>query len=264
VTAPPRITWLGTGNFEVPPGRFWNSFVVEGGGLTILVEPSPTSLPHYRRAGFTAEQLDVVLISHFHPDHTFGWPFLLFEMLNKRGGGGGGAARPLTVVGPPGVAAFLEQMMHLCAMQGAHAQAHDRLEIRYVEASDGSRHQLADAVSVSAVEVEHVPVLTCLGYVLDLDGVTLGYSGDSRPCPGLEVIAGRCSTFVIECNGTHPNPEKGHMDTGAVREMAARHPAVRFAVTHVGEDVVAGELPGIVLPDDFTTLELVPGQPPPS
>ena len=39
------LTFLGTGNF-LAPGRYWNSFVIDG---TVLVEPSPTALPHLRR-----------------------------------------------------------------------------------------------------------------------------------------------------------------------------------------------------------------------
>ena len=74
-----RATFLGTGNF-LAPGRYWNSFVLDG---RVLVEPAPTALPHLRRCGIPAEDLDAVLISHFHPDHTFGWPFLLLELLGR-------------------------------------------------------------------------------------------------------------------------------------------------------------------------------------
>ena len=34
-----ELTFLGTGNFLAPPGRYWNSFVLDG---SVLVEPSPT------------------------------------------------------------------------------------------------------------------------------------------------------------------------------------------------------------------------------
>ena len=72
--------FLGTGNFLAPEGRYWNSFVLEG---TVLVEPSPTALPHLRMCGLPAGRLRAVVISHFHPDHTFGWPFLLLELVES-------------------------------------------------------------------------------------------------------------------------------------------------------------------------------------
>src|SRR5437667_8952518 len=98
------VTFLGTGNFQAPPGRYWNSFVMDG---SILVEPSPTVLPHLRRCGIAVDSVEVVVISHFHPDHTFGWPFLLLEMV------GHPRERPLYIVGPPAVDRFLADMMRL-------------------------------------------------------------------------------------------------------------------------------------------------------
>ena len=56
------LTFLGTGNY-VAPGRYWNSFVVDG---TVLMEPSPSCLPNLRRAGIAAAAIDTIFISHFH------------------------------------------------------------------------------------------------------------------------------------------------------------------------------------------------------
>src|SRR5581483_5721606 len=95
------LTFLGTGNY-LAPGRYWNSFVLDG---NVLVEPCPTALPHLRKVGIPATEIDVIVISHFHADHTFGWPFLLLEMLRRD------PNRPLWIVGPPGVEQFLADMM---------------------------------------------------------------------------------------------------------------------------------------------------------
>ena len=67
-----ELAFLGTGNFLAPPGRYWNSFVMD---TSVLVEPCPTALPNLRRCGFSVEDVEVVVISHFHADHCFGWPF---------------------------------------------------------------------------------------------------------------------------------------------------------------------------------------------
>ena len=97
-----ELTFLGTGNFLAPPGRYWNSFVLDA---SVLVEPSPTALPapaplRVRRSRTSRWSC----VSHFHADHCFGWPFLL-QAVAESGGG-----RTLHVVGPPGIEAHLAQL----------------------------------------------------------------------------------------------------------------------------------------------------------
>ena len=236
-------TFLGTGNYLAPGGRYWNSFVLDG---SILVEPSPTALPHLRRCGFRIDQLEAIAISHFHPDHTFGWPFLLLEAARK------GRATPLYVIGPPGVAAFLEDMMTLGAVPEVHAAAHSVLDIRYIEV-DGN-WQEAGTSRFRAVEVEHVPHLRCFGYLFDRGDRTVAYSGDTQLCDGLEELARSADALVLECNGAHPWP--GHMNVDSVRALRAAVPDVPFVLTHVDVDVDATGIDNVRIASDFETIEL--------
>jgi ribonuclease BN (tRNA processing enzyme) len=237
-------TFLGTGNF-LAPGRYWNSFVLGG---NVLVETSPTVLPHLRRCGIPAANLDVVVLSHFHPDHTFGWPFLLLEVVRARSGD-----RPFSVVGPPGVQAFLADMMALGSVTDIAAAAHQRFDLRYVEV-DGS-WQEAGPLRFRAIEVEHVPQLRCFGYVMEMEGRRIGYSGDVHPCGGLEELAGACDVLVLECNGPHP-PPVSHMDLESVEALRRKFPAVPFVLTHLGEGIESPGIPDVIVPKDFDTLTL--------
>jgi len=238
----PRITFLGTGNF-LAPGRYWNSFVVDD---RILVEPSPSSLANLRKAGIDAAGIETIFISHFHPDHTFGWPFLALELLQHEGSG------PLDIVGPPGVAEFLREMMRLGSVESIQDRLHARRDVRYVEA-DGTP-QRAGGLGFQAFEVVHVPSLRCFGYVLDLAGTKLGYSGDTEPCDGLEGIAAASDTLVLECAELHRTPS--HMHVEAVAELHARHDGLRILLSHVGEGVDAQLPAGVELPLDFATVEV--------
>ncbi|MGH9305120.1 MAG: MBL fold metallo-hydrolase [Acidimicrobiales bacterium] len=254
------ITFLGTGNFLAPavpvapgasgsnePGavttRYWNGFVLDS---SVLVEVPPTALPHLRRCGFDAADLEAVVISHFHPDHSFGWPFLLFEMLRV------GRTRPLSVVGPPGVARFLSDMMQLGALTNPHTEAHEQFELDYVEV-DG-RRQSAGELSFRAFEVEHVSNLRCYGYVFERGGRHIGYSGDTRPCAGLDELATSCEVLVLECNSTHP--VHSHMDVDAVAELHRRFPDLQIILTHLGAEVASKAPPGVSVPEDFETMQL--------
>ncbi len=236
------VVFLGTGNF-LAPDRYWNSFVVGG---RVLVEPAPTALPHLRRAGVDAGDLEAVLISHFHPDHTFGWPFLLLEVLARE------RDHPLSVVGPPGVEAFLDEMLVLGGVPDIRTAAREA-DLRFVEV-DGTWQDVGSA-RVRGVEVEHVPHLRCFGFLLDLDGRILGYSGDTRPCAGLDELAAGCDALVLECNGPHPGPAI-HMVVDDVRALRQRVPSVPIVLTHLGPDVDASGIADVTVPDDFSTLEV--------
>jgi ribonuclease BN (tRNA processing enzyme) len=240
-----ELTFLGTGNFLAPPGRYWNSFVMDG---NVLVEPSPTSLPHLRRCGFAVDAVEVVVVSHFHADHCFGWPFLL-QALAELGGG-----RTVHVVGPPGIEAHLAQMCDAGAVRNVHELGRERLDLRYTEVDGG--WQEAGPLRFRAVEVVHVPYLRCFGYLFERPGRVVAYSGDTRPCEGLSELACSADVLVVECNGRHvpPGATPSHMDEGDVRVLRDEHPDVHLVLTHLGEQVDTSSMPGVTIPDDFERL----------
>jgi ribonuclease Z len=237
-----ELTFLGTGNFFAPPGRYWNSFVIDS---NVLVEPCPTALPHLRRCGFDPSGIDIVVISHFHADHCFGWPFFL-QAVAEAGGG-----RTLQVVGPPGLEEHLARMIEVGSVRSTLELARERLDLRFVDV-DGSWQEVA-GLRLRAVEVEHVPYLRCFGYLFDRGERTVGYSGDVRPCDGLSELAGEADVLVLECNGAHEGP-RTHMQESDVRELQAAHPDVHFILTHLGEQVDTTSMPGVTIPDDFERL----------
>jgi ribonuclease BN (tRNA processing enzyme) len=240
-----ELTFLGTGNFLAPPGRYWNSFVLDD---TVLVEPSPTALPHLRRAGFAVETVEVVVVSHFHADHCFGWPFLLQAMAEHGGG------LTVHVVGPPGIEAHLANMNEAGAVGSVTQMARDRLDLRFVEV-DGTWQEVGP-LRFRAIEVIHVPYLRCFGYLFDRGERTVGYSGDTTPCDGLSELAREADVLVVECNGRHtpPGVPTNHMDEESVRALQAAHPDLHLVLTHLGEQVDLAALSDISVPDDFDRL----------
>ena len=237
--------FLGTGNF-LARDRYWNSFVLDG---HLLVEPAPTAGPHLRRVGISASDIDVVAISHFHADHTFGWPFLLLELVQAPRSG------PLHVVGPPAVRSFLRSMLELGGVPNIADAAEQVLDMTFVEV-DG-RWQSVGPLRLRGVEVDHVPELDCYGYLFEISGQTVGYSGDTRPCNGLDEIAAAADVLILECNGPHdPALPVTHMDLTAVEQLHRRHPDLPLVLTHLGAEPDTSNLSNTVVPDDLEALEL--------
>ncbi len=237
-----ELTFLGTGNFLAPPGRYWNSFVMDG---NVLVEPSPIALPHLRRCGLSLDAIDVVVVSHFHADHCFGWPFLLEAFAEQAPG------HSLHVVGPPGIEAHLANMNEAGAVRSVTEVAYKTLDLHFVEV-DGS-WQSAGPQCFRAIEVVHVPYLRCFGYLFDRGTQIVAYSGDTTPCVGLTELAQEADVLVVECNGRHlpAGALPVHMDEDSVRDLQAANDDVRLILTHLGEQVDVASMSGVTVPSDF-------------
>lgn len=247
---PIELTFLGTGNFYAP-GRYWNGFIIDG---RILVETPPSLLANAHRLHLDLTRLETIFLSHFHADHTFGWPFLLNTFLTYER-----RTTPLSLVGPPGVEGFLDEMVRAGRLdhviKGIRA-AIGGFVLEFTEVDEAD--QEAGNAGFRAYRVEHDPALDCYGYLIRCGERTIGYSGDTEPCNGLRQIAAACDLLVLECNqprrAARAPGQPGHMSLDDVRELRLEFPDVPFILTHVGRDVDTGGIPGVTLPDDLQTI----------
>ena len=237
-----ELTFLGTGNFLAPPGRYWNSFVMDS---NVLVEPCPTALPHLRRCGFDPAAIDVVVISHFHADHCFGWPFFLQADGRGRRWSHAARRRATRARGAPG--------RHDRGRQGAlHARDGPRAPRpplrRRRRLLAGSRRVCASAPSRSST------FPTCAASDTSSSGATGRRLQRRRPAlRGLTRAGhrGRRAGARVQ-RGARRSP---HAHGGSdVRDLQAAHPDVHFVLTHLGEQVDTTSMPGVTIPEDFERL----------
>lgn len=67
---------LGVGGFD-NVGLPFNAYMIDG---HILVETPPDILQSLRREAVSLGSIDTIVLTHFHGDHCFGLPFLLFNI----------------------------------------------------------------------------------------------------------------------------------------------------------------------------------------
>src|SRR5579871_6808176 len=103
-----RLITLGTGNAFAEGSRFHSATIVKAGRKTLLVDCGPCIMPALNRAGITSDEIDAVLITHFHGDHIGGVPLLLLDcrFRSRR-------TRPLLILGPRRCKAHLEALTKL-------------------------------------------------------------------------------------------------------------------------------------------------------
>lgn len=104
------ITLLGTSALIPLPDRAETAAKLALGGHSILFDCGEGTQTAARKAGVSLMKTDMIALTHYHGDHTFGIPGLLQTMCRM------GRTEPLYITGPAGLDRELEPLLRLASV----------------------------------------------------------------------------------------------------------------------------------------------------
>jgi len=102
------ITLIGTGALQPLPGRALASAAITLAGHVLLLDCGEGTQSAAKGAGISLMKIDVIALTHYHGDHTYGLPGLLQSM------GMAGRTEPVTIIGPKGLEEEMKPFLMLC------------------------------------------------------------------------------------------------------------------------------------------------------
>lgn len=265
-----RWVTLGTRGGPMPSDtRSQPANLLVNGGHAYLVDVGDGAAGQLAKAGVAPNELDVVLISHLHFDHTAGLGGILGLRWQTN------APDRLKIVGPPGTAEMVEGLV-ASMVPGTTAgygvpgapEADVRTQFEVVEVRDGASFEL-DGMTVRVRSNTHYSFapgsdlaarFEALSFRFDLPGRSIVYTGDTGPSRAVEELAQGADLLVAEMmdveftianvrrNSPNLDPRVAagmerhlrdhHLLPKDVGELAARAGVKGVVVTHfVGEEV---------------------------
>lgn len=186
-----RLTVLGCGDAFGSGGRGQTSFFWQTGAGNILIDCGATALPALRAHGWDTDEVDVIVLSHFHGDHFGGLPFFILKA------GIYGREKPLTIFSPPGCEDRLRAALTL--FYPGNEDSLDKAAPTFIEFSGHQRVSGAGIV-IESFPVIHSPASLPHGVRISAAGKTLAYSGDTAWTEELIPLAEDSDLFICECN----------------------------------------------------------------
>lgn len=211
---------VGTGAAFGAPGEIQSGYLVRAAGRSILLDCGAGVLSALAHR-LPPEELDLVVISHLHPDHCVD----LFG-LHVRMAWGPGAGRTITVLGPP------ELPARLAAFTGSGPWPEEQgLRFEALAAGEGIR-DLGDGLVLRHAEVPHLPPTHAIR--VEAGGRALVYGADCAPNDALVALATGADLLILECTfGADPVPEGvPHLEAAEAGVMASRAGVGRLLLTH--------------------------------
>ena len=264
------ITLIGTAALHPLPGRALTAALLSCGGHAILFDCGEGTQSAARAAGVNALGVDMIALTHYHGDHTFGLPGLL-QTMNVQG-----RAAPLVITGPGDLKQALAPILALVGWtaypialvpmpgeglrlpgwpDGARLSA---FPTRHTVPSQGYVFELARAGRFDPERARALNVPQALWKTLQRGekvnvgnrqveprevmgpprkGIKFVFSGDTRPCERLVEAARDADLFICEATFADDAQAEaanrhGHTLFSQAGEMAARAGAKRLWLAH--------------------------------
>lgn len=216
---------LGSGTCVPSLRRAGPAACLLAGGKTLLVDTAAGTLRQLVRAGLSYDQVDVVLYTHFHPDHVGEFvPFVFATGYAP----GYQRSTPVTIIAPRGFVRFYE------ALKGAYGHWIElepwRLEIEELP-NDCSASKEFPPLTIRGASTRHAS--QSLAYRVEVEGGrAVVFSGDTDFSPELIELAKGADLFVCECAAPEGHKVPGHLTPSEAGRMAEEAGVGRLLLTH--------------------------------
>src|SRR5688572_11280488 len=144
-----QVQVLGCGDAVGSGGRSHSCFYVKSAKTNFLIDCGASALLAMKKQKITTQDVDSIIISHFHGDHYGGLVFFLLDAVVFTG-----RTKPLTVVSPPGCRERLKQLIDL--QYPKLPQVMERFPITFLEYS-GKQHIREKGLVINTYPVLHTP-----------------------------------------------------------------------------------------------------------
>ena len=222
-----KLKVIGCGDAFGSGGRLNTCYYVEAENVHFLVDCGASSLPGLKKHNLNVNDIDAVLITHFHGDHYGGIPFLLLDAAIN------GRQKKIQIISPHGGKGRIVALLDLLY---PGTEVISKLNIEFLEYSNDVSLNTGD-ILVKPFEMKHTPKSLPHGLRIEVSGKVLAYSGDTSWTDALLPLSESADLFICECNFYDASVE-GHMNYLGLLQRLPDFSYKRILLTHLDQQML--------------------------
>lgn len=224
---PPQLAFACLGSSGAVPSavRDTTALVVRVGRTVCLVDVGGSPVQKLRRVGVDPTELTAVVVTHTHPDHVYGLPSLVQNLLIL------GRRAPLPVYCRVEHVELVRSLLGLFGLP--ERPGCPEVPVQGVEPREGTPVFATAELAVTASPNAHGPMPN-LAVRLAAGERSVVYSSDTRPCAAVATLARGATVLVHEATFRDPDPTQWHSTARDAGEIARQAGVGRLLLAHIG------------------------------
>lgn len=216
-----RLVFLGS-TASVPTAELDSLYmaVESPTGSVLLVDCGGSPLHRLMKAGLNPLSIKGLLLSHHHPDHLYGLPYLVQGLWLM------GRREPFPVWSSARSCAVISQL--IAVWDWSQLDEFGGVRCHPVALREGVLVMEDEGFEVTAAPVRHLIPTLAFRIRSKASGRAIVYSGDTEPCPSLEHLARGAYILIHDSTG----PYRGHSSPWQAGELARRSGVEKLILAH--------------------------------
>jgi ribonuclease BN (tRNA processing enzyme) len=222
---PMKLKILGTGTATPSLQRGSSSYLLSTTWGSILVDIGPSVVRRLLEYGQTTDDIDMIVLTHFHPDHTVDLATFLFasnygDVTRKK---------PLILLGGRGLKGFYKNLVHL--YRWLSPIGYD-LILKSLPAGEWSLGE----VSITTSKSNHNPESIALRIEEGKSGAkSIVFTGDTGFSKRLVALTAHADLMVSECSFPE-RKVRGHLNLAALQRIVKEAKPRQVILSHLYPD----------------------------
>ena len=213
---------LGSGTGIPSLRRASPSLLLLSGNFRILIDSGPGALRRMLETGVTYRDIDLILYTHLHPDHTADLVPILFACKY----GDLPREKEMTIIGGPGFRLFFDMINDLYGSWINPLTYH--LTIKEIS----SKPFLFGEMKILSKPMAHLP--GSIGYRIEWqNGKSIVISGDTDYCENIVNLSSETDLLVLECSFPDGKKVECHLTPSLAGRIARESMCKKLLLTHL-------------------------------